>query len=138
MAAKQKDSGNIYPRHIGEYCGNHCLNSQPTCFNYQTQDEADRSQKEFLSRMRFGLPRPCKAGTSEEMKKIGYVGLYLLKDSNLSSNEERCPTPPELMEPGQEHLYNTETIRKLSVTEAVCTCEAITLLHIGCLCGNSN
>lgn len=49
--------------------------------------------------MRFGRPRPCKAGTTEEMEAQGYVGLYLRETRPLMHFEVECPTPDWLLEP---------------------------------------
>ncbi len=92
-----------YPYHKGEYCGNNDLQDR-FC---QGQDL--ESHNRWLARMRFGLPRPCAAGSTEQLKSLGYVGLYL-KDSDTSPPVlgyfEFVETPPELMEPGREHEYN--------------------------------
>lgn len=82
--------GGPYPNKAGEYCGNYYL--------HQSSEETERL-KAYLARMRFGRPRPCQAGTMEEMEKDGYVGLYLKEDRELMSWEKECPTPPELLEP---------------------------------------
>lgn len=90
-----------YPNLAGEYCGNHIPGSPAFPAPGQTPAEADEMQKRYLARMRFGRPRGCVAGTSEEMAARGYVGLYLLEDSPFCAPfPHKCiPTPPELMEP---------------------------------------
>lgn len=54
--------------------------------------------------MRFGRPRSCATGTTEEMEKKGYVGLYLKKDSLSESmnGDYEVPTPEELTEPDEK------------------------------------
>lgn len=91
--------GGPYPNKAGEYCGNHCVGSEPLCTLHETPQEAAVHQRECLAKMRFGRPHSCKAGTSAEMEAQGYVGLYLKEDQKLMSWEEECPTPPELREP---------------------------------------
>ncbi len=74
-----------YPNKAGEFCGNH----------HPTYDTA-------RPEMRWGRPRPCKAGTTEEMEAQGFVGLYLKEDQPIlpwQDNATAIPTPPELMEP---------------------------------------
>lgn len=87
MAYMTKDGKGPHPNKAGEYYGNHRKGSQ-----YCT-DEAT------LAIVRFGRPRPCKAGTTEEMEKRGLVGLYLKEDQKLGPDDVEIPTPPELMEP---------------------------------------
>ena len=82
-----------YPTHKGEYCGNY----HPILDDYHDK---------YLSRMRFGKPRDCPAGTSKAMQKRGFYGLYLKEDSPLFDWEQPIETPPELMEPGHEEFYN--------------------------------
>lgn len=95
MARKDKNTDKgPYPMHAGEYCGNH----HPV--------DAAKWQKAWLDRMRFGKPRPCKAFGSEEGAAQGYVGLYLKESRKPLAHEIPVPTPPELMEPGREALYN--------------------------------
>jgi hypothetical protein len=65
--------------------------SKPTNYN----------DHEWLAQMRFGRPRPCAAGTTEEMEDKGFVGLYLKNDSGklFDWEKEVLPTPDELKEP---------------------------------------
>lgn len=87
MAYMNGDKG-PYPNKAGDYCGNHLKGSKAL------------SLKAWLLRMRFGRPRPCKAGTTEEMEAKGFVGLYLKQDRTLRPDEgTEIPTPPELQEP---------------------------------------
>ena len=95
------DGKGPYPNKAGEHCGNHCKGSLPTRPLHETQDEARRRQEEWLATMRFGRPRSCETGTTEELEARGYVGLYLKEDSpprDPISNAVDVPTPPELME----------------------------------------
>jgi hypothetical protein len=81
-----------YPHHAGDYCGNYHPDSQS--FASKSVDKA------WLAKMRFGLPRPCAAGSTEEMKAQGLVGLYLREDEKrLFDWEREIPTPDELKEP---------------------------------------
>jgi len=96
-----------YPCHIGEYCANEHKNSIESRFGY----EEIGAEKE--SNTRKGIPHSCPCGTSQEMQEKGFHGLYLTKEvSELLKEEHKnrrvrfVPTPPELMEPGKEHLYN--------------------------------
>lgn len=99
MAYMTKDGKGPYPNKAGEYCGNHSKGSSPYAMYGQGQQEAAENQKAYLARMRFGRPRPCEAGTTEEMEAKGNVGLYLKEDIRLNFGEIEIPTPPELMEP---------------------------------------
>lgn len=99
MAYMRGDEG-PYPNKAGEYCGNHFLKSLPLRLNNESWAEAMRNQKAYLSKMRFGRPHPCEAGTTKEMAARGYVGLYLKQDRPLRPGEgTEIPTPPELQEP---------------------------------------
>lgn len=111
MAWKDKRNGKgPFPMHAGEYCGNFHPSTEPRPHLHETPpEEAAKSQAALLSKMRFGKPRPCPAGTSDEMAAQGYVGLYLKEDRPPHFEwEEPILTPPELMEPGYEHLYNID------------------------------
>lgn len=99
MAYMTKEGEGPYPNKAGEYCGNHLPGSHIYCHMDETSQQAEERRERHLARMRFGQPRGCKSGTSEEMKAKGWVGLYLKEDSNLSSGDVEIPTPPELMEP---------------------------------------
>ncbi len=91
--------GGPYPDKAGEYCGNHLRGSDPFSSFRETPEQARKHQREYLAIMRFGRPRACKAGTTEEMEARGYVGLYLKEDQKLMDWETPCPTPPEMLEP---------------------------------------
>lgn len=110
MAYLTKDGKGPYPNKAGEYCGNYNPNSyfheytdlEKFCEQPHNEEEKKR-HREWLSKMRFGRPRPCKAGTTEEMEVMGWVGLYLKEDSTfLLPGATTVPTPPELMEPPQK------------------------------------
>ena len=89
-----------YPNKAGDYCGNHLTGSQAYAMNRMTHAEAQENQKAWLSTMRFGRPRPSKAGTTKELEAKGYVGLYLKEGQPLMLGEgTEIPTPPELQEP---------------------------------------
>lgn len=92
-----------FPWDAGEYCGNY-LPGKPAMAGWnETQEEAERRQARYLSTMRFGRPRDCKAGTTEEMESEGWVGLYLKESRELMLPwEKRVSTPPELMEPTEK------------------------------------
>lgn len=58
--------------------------------------------------VRAGRPRPQSGYSSEELMDMGYIGLYLIRDSvaSIRRGSRSIPTPNHLMEPGNEHLYN--------------------------------
>lgn len=107
-----------YPCHAGEYCGNHHPESYRThgpMYSFAASldpilRQREREQaNEHLALMRFGLPHACGAGDTAKMQADGYVGLYLRADSQFKREQiEYVPTPPELMEPGFESLYNLD------------------------------
>ena len=99
-----------YPCDAGEYCGNHVPGHRyPSLWPHETVEQAEAREARYLAKMRFGLPRPCQAWpTVEAAKAAGAVGLYLKASRNRAQWEKQVPTPPELMEPGQEHLYNID------------------------------
>jgi len=84
------DGKGPYPDKAGEFCGNH-LPGSPAIRRFH-ESPADRHQREYLARMRFGKPSSCAAGTSEEMAAQGWVGLYLKEDSKLLSWETPVET----------------------------------------------
>ena len=56
---------------------------------------------------RKGILRACEWGDIEKMLKNEFYGLYLINNSAYHGDGDKLvPTPPELMEPGKEHLYN--------------------------------
>ncbi len=81
-----------YPDKAGEFCGNF----YPDGLLPPDRGAASR-QREYLVRMRFGRPRPCKA--TYVTADNGWVGLYLKTDRPLFDWEVPCETPPELWEP---------------------------------------
>lgn len=101
MAYKTKDGKGPYPNMAGEYCGNYFPGAPPAWCHDETREQAAEKERQYLARMRFGLPRGCMAGTTEQMKAEGWVGLYLKEDSDSGSmdGDVDVPTPPELMEP---------------------------------------
>ena len=99
MAYMTKDGKGPYPNRAGEHCGNHLVGSRAYAADGESPEQAAKIQDCWLATMRFGLPRKCKAGTSEEIVANGWVGLYLKEDSKLLPGEVEIPTPPELMEP---------------------------------------
>ena len=79
-----------YPMHKGEYYGNHL---PPGDSNKFALDDASNERTDCY----HGVPRhPVK----------GLVAIYLKESRKPFSWEQEIPTPPELMEPGKEHLYN--------------------------------
>ena len=86
-----------FPDKAGEFCGNYQPGSASAQGVYETPAEAKKREDEWLSRMRFGRPRPCK--TTSVTAENGWVGLYLKEDRPLFDWETPCPTPPELLEP---------------------------------------
>ena len=91
-----------YPNKKGEFCGNYHPNSEPYANIIETTEQAHTRQAAWLSKMRFGRPRPCEAGTTEELEQQGYVGLYLKKDESLGADGIEVPTPEELREPNDK------------------------------------
>ena len=109
---KEEHSDDIYPRHIGEFCSNHHPDIPPPVRLWHESEKQARQRLANLGKKcRQGRPRPCKEFTTKEGEARGYVGLYINIEPNalsLSKAAEVCLTPPELMEPGQEHLYNID------------------------------
>lgn len=99
MAYMVDDKG-PYPNKAGEFCGNHHP-AGPDRFvmpmHGETLQQAADHEREYLARMRFGQPHPCK--DASVTAENGWVGLYLKKDSPLFDWETPCDTPPELLEP---------------------------------------
>lgn len=84
--AHMTDGHGPYPDKAGEFCGNWLPgpeNFPAMRLCEEPQEEADRHQREWLARMRFGRPAGCGAGSSEKMTSCGYVGLYLKEDREL-------------------------------------------------------
>lgn len=110
MAWIEKETGKgPYPMHAGEYCGNWTKGSPAMRTLDQTQAEAEVQQEQYLSQMRFGKPRPCPAyPTSELAEAAGLVGLYFKGTVVPLPWQQPITTPPELMEPGAEGLYNLD------------------------------
>jgi hypothetical protein len=102
MAYLTRDGKGPYPCQVGEYCGNHMPCSLAFAALNESRADAERNQQEYLAKMRFGRPRPCEAGTTEEMEARGTVGLYLKEDQSILPDSRRVDTPPELMEPGRD------------------------------------
>ena len=65
----------------------------------ELDNHSPTSKSDWLSKMRFGRPHPCKAGTTEEMTEMGFVGLYLKHDQILHDWEKEVATPENLKEP---------------------------------------
>lgn len=86
-----------YPCHVGEFCGN---------------VEVPHGDQEFFlanSGMAgthyLGRPRPEHGKTTEELEKEHFRGIYV--EISFAVGNPCCVlTPPALMEPGKEHLYN--------------------------------
>lgn len=87
-----------YPDKAGEFCGNYNTSNRypPFCTGSETPAQAQQHENEWLAKMRFGRPRPCKDKYVTE--ENGWVGLYLKKDQPLFYFETPCLTPPELLE----------------------------------------
>lgn len=85
MAYKIKDGKGPYPNKAGEFCGNY--HPDPGFgipqLTTETIQEATQHHVKWLLQMRFGKPSNCPGGTSEEMTRQGFVGLYLKKDREL-------------------------------------------------------
>lgn len=65
-----------YPNKAGEFCGNHRLDEQFLCAVNEGYADAEKRNRLYLAGMHFGKPSKCKAGSSEEMAAMGFVGLY--------------------------------------------------------------
>lgn len=114
-------SPGIFPCHAGEYCGNHHPESDRRwgiihsfeAYNDPGLQALERQwHREWLARMRFGLPHNCQAGDMRKMLAEGYVGLYLRESSPRTAWEpgdvELVPTPQHLMEPCLDRFYNVD------------------------------
>lgn len=91
-------TGGPYPNKKDEFCGNHRPNEDadwrdPDWRNFEIEG---RKQP---TRVRFGRPHPCAAGTTEELEEQGFVGLYLQNDHPLMDGETEVETPEKLKEP---------------------------------------
>ncbi len=89
-----------YSDKAGEFYGNHHPGAFGTIVlpgDRETREHACERRDEFLARMRFGRPRPCKDASVRA--ENGWVGLYLKEDQPLFDWETPCETPPELLEP---------------------------------------
>lgn len=87
------------PNKEGESCGNTLLANlrlgpknqvlEQLNPNWELRAMGYESEPQWLTvkNKRIGRPTNCKAGTSEEMRKWGLVGLYLIADSNQSLGE---------------------------------------------------
>lgn len=93
------DGKGPYPNRVDEYCGNHQPGMIPMARLGQTQEQTNASLAAYLRTMKFGRPRPCKAGTTAELEERGVVGLYARHAHKLRGREVAVPTPPEMMEP---------------------------------------
>ena len=106
MAYIKKNGEGPYPNKAGEYCGNY--DPENTYLDYRDISDLER-HKEWLSRMRFGCPRPSDTHTIQQMRDMGLVGLYLKEDDiHIYSKEYTVPTPPELMEPTKAKLGDND------------------------------
>ncbi len=90
--AHMSDGQGPYPDKAGEFCGNHYPNMPAARVFGESQVDAERAQREWMNRMRFGKPAKCDAGTSEEMAAGGWVGLYLKENRELHDGETPVET----------------------------------------------
>lgn len=72
-----------YPNKAGEFCGNHQPGSDLPSGPYDTPESTEAREAERLAGKRFGKPSNCEHGSSAEMAKEGWVGLYLKEDRAL-------------------------------------------------------
>ena len=98
MAYMIDDKG-PYPNKAGEYCGNHCIGSEPVLVLGESPQDTNRHQRAYLAKMRFGRPRATYAYTTRQLQGMGIVGLYLREDSPKRDGAVQISTPSELMEP---------------------------------------
>ncbi len=101
-----------YPNKVGEYCGNHSPGSLSITGLGESRESADKRQKVYLARMRFGRPRLTSEFTAKQLEAKGWVGLYLNESRRLSSEETECLTPLELLEPAEAN--DTQNMRNLT------------------------
>jgi len=90
-----------YPHHAGDYCGNHkygMIHNYHTMFCRGQWRKEKRAYEMWLSKMRFGIPHSCCAGTADQLKAKGVVGLYLNRDSKSTIYDVPVPTPYKLTE----------------------------------------
>ncbi len=99
MAYMTADGKGPYPNKAGEYCGNYHPRIPPHRGWHESPAQAEERQRRYLAKLRFGRPRPCRMGTTEEMEARGYVGLYLKADQPLLWGSVEVDTPNELKEP---------------------------------------
>lgn len=90
---------NIFPNREGEYCGNYHPVFKILPRTGETVEQADFRNRVWLSFMRFGRPKSCVAGTTKELERRGFVGLYLRNTRPLLADELEVPTPENLKEP---------------------------------------
>ena len=82
MAWHLKDKDWLFPRHKGEFCGNF----SPAFFHSQRHD--------------------CYAGNRHPSCVGDMISAYLKESKESLPWEESCLTPPSMMEPRFEYLYN--------------------------------
>ena len=102
MAYTTEDGKGPYPCYEGEYCGNHTPGTKPLRSPHETPEQAERHERVYLAKMRFGRPHACVVGTSAELAVKGWVGLYLKKDEkvyDIGDGVILIDTPDELREP---------------------------------------
>ena len=105
MAYAAKSTGSWrgpYPNKAGEFCGNTLLSdlilgADGTTILFRKSYPWQRMRLgsngyEKVVNQRMGRPAVCQAGSSEEMLKTGYTGLYLIKDEALLSFETAVDT----------------------------------------------
>lgn len=90
--------------HPGEFVGNEVVTSS------NQHDSRTVHENGLPPIVRAGRPRPQAGYSSEQMADMGYIGLYLIGvyEEDLRSDAIFIQTPPHLMEPGSEHLYNLD------------------------------
>lgn len=100
MAFMTADGEGPFPNRAGEHCGNFFVDCYPVTAENETLEDALKRQDKYLSRFRFGRPRPTSTGTIEELEKLGLNGLYLKEDQSIGSSDTEIKTPDWLKEPG--------------------------------------
>lgn len=82
------------PNKKGEWCGNRhpskCCGAAawPTGLSDHEDDRSPESESDQENRFYHGRPGRCPAGTSEELSKQGYIGLYLNEDRPIVSHSK--------------------------------------------------
>jgi hypothetical protein len=72
----------------GEWADNHLVGSQAGRICGQSQAEANASRAESHEKMRSGPPQATPEFSADQLKGMGYVGLYWKEDSPAPTAQE--------------------------------------------------